>query len=118
MTELERNLNEVTELALKTGEKIITMQCPCCGKTFYALESEANYVKPNPADQSSMVAIQLGRKCPFCGFAGGYVNNNIKEQEVKKMRVEMEAEQMAQDAADKRATPWSKVCSQGVKFND
>lgn len=115
--ELDRNLEEVTDLALVTGEKVVTIDCPCCGKTFYALESEACYSQPNPADTSSMVQRKLGRKCPYCGFAGGYISNSTKEQEVEKMRVEMEAEQMAQELADKRKTPWSQICNQGPDFN-
>ena len=116
--ELDRNLEEVTELALITGEQSVSLQCPCCGRTFYALESEASYSKPNPADTSSMVQLKLGRKCPHCGFSGGYVSNSTKEQEVEKMLVEMKAEEMAEEAAEKRQTPWSQICSQGVKFND
>ena len=49
MSELIRNLEEVTDKAIKAGEKVITMQCPCCGKTFYAVESEAAYQYDNPA---------------------------------------------------------------------
>ena len=39
MLELIRNLEEATDKAIKIGEKVITMQCPCCGKIFYAVES-------------------------------------------------------------------------------
>lgn len=117
MNELDRNLEEVTDLALRTGEQIVSLQCPCCGRTFYATESEAAYEPANPASQESLIKIKLGRKCPYCGFAGGYVNNSIKEQQVQQMQVEMEAEQMAQDLADKRKTPWSQICNQGPDFN-
>ena len=118
MDTLDRNLEEVTDKALRTGEKIVSLQCPCCGRTFYATESEAAYERDNPADQSSTIKIKLGRKCPHCGFASGYVNNSIKEQQVEKMRVEMEAEQMAYEAAEKRQTPWSVVNNMGVRFED
>ena len=37
MSEPARNLEEVTDKAIKTGEKVITMQCPCCGKIFMLL---------------------------------------------------------------------------------
>ena len=49
MSELIRNLEEATDKAIKTGEKVITMQCPCCGKIFYVVESEATYQYDNPA---------------------------------------------------------------------
>ena len=122
MTELERNLNEVTDLAIKTGEQIVTVECPCCGKAFYALRCEAAYSQLDPADNSVLKYRSLGRKCPHCGFVGGYDQTGGQktkaEQDVEQMRIEMEAEQMAQEAADKRATPWSKICGQGVKFDD
>jgi len=118
MSEIHRNLEEVTNKALKTGEKIVTIDCPCCGKTFYATESEAAYEQANPADTSSLVGIQLGRKCPYCGFSGGYIANSIKDQQVEKMRVEMQAEQMAQEAADKRQASWSVINNMGINFVD
>jgi len=120
MSELERNLEEVTNLAIETGEKVVTIQCPCCSKTFYALESEANYNYDNPASAAPLKIKHLGRKCPFCGYAGGYDQGQQTkmEQDIEQMRVEMEAEQMAQEAADKRVAPWSQICGQGVKFND
>lgn len=117
MNELDKNLEEVTNKAIETGEKIVTLECPCCNKTFYALESEAAYEQTNPADTSSMHHIKLGRKCPFCGFAGGYATNSAKDREVEQMRIEMEAEQKAFELAEKRKTPWSQVCSQGPDFN-
>ena len=122
MTELERNLNEVTDLAIKTGEQIVTVDCPCCGKTFYALRSEAIYSQLNPADNSVLKYRSLGRKCPHCGFAGGYDpaggQKTKAEQDIEQMLIEMEAEQMAQEAADKRAMPWSKICNQELDFKE
>ena len=104
MDELNKNLEEVTDLAIKTGEKVITMQCPCCGKTFYVLESEAAYRYDNPADQSALKLKHLGRKCPFCGYAGGFDTGRQSKAELDRdqMLVEMEAEQLAQEAAEKR----------------
>jgi len=120
MTELERNLDEVTNLAIETGEKIVTIQCPCCSKTFYALESEAAYSQANPADTSTLKYIRLGRKCPHCGFAGGYSSGDKSKAELddEQMKIEMEAEQKAFEAAEKRQTPWSKICSQSLSFED
>ena len=54
MSELIRNLEEATDKAIKTGEKVITMQCPCCCKIFYAVESEAAYQYDNPASQDTL----------------------------------------------------------------
>ena len=120
MTELERNLDEVTDEALKTGEKIVTMQCPCCGRTYYATESEASYQYNNPASQAPLKLKHLGRKCPFCGYAGGFDQGEQSQAELdrQQMMVEIQAEQMAQDAADKRKTPWSVVNNMGIQFVD
>ena len=122
MTELEKNLDEVTNLALKTGEKVVTIDCPCCKKTFYALESEAVFTAAHPSDNpsASLSLEKLGRKCPFCGFSGGFTNGGKTkaELEVEKMKIEMEAEQMAYEAMEKRQTPWSQVCNQSLQFED
>ena len=118
MSELIRNLEETTDKAIKTDEKVITMQCPCCGKIFYAVESEAAYQYDNPADQSALKLKHLGRKCPHCGYAGGF-DLGLKskyEQDVEQMLVEMEAEKLAEDAADKRQASWSEINNIGV-FN-
>ena len=84
MTELDRNLEEVTELALKNGEKVVTVECPCCNKIFYATESEAAYQVINRneqtdfgADLKKLSGKQLGRKCPFCGFSGGLSSSDF-----------------------------------------
>ena len=116
MSELIRNLEEATDKAIKTGEKVITMQCPCCGKTFYAVESEAAYQYDNPASQDTLKLKHLGRKCPHCGYAGGF-DLGLKskyEQDVEQMQVEMEAEKLAEEAADKRQVSWSEINNIGV----
>lgn len=120
MTELERNLEEVTDLAIKTGDKIVTIECPCCSKIFYATASEAAYQYDNPADQASLKLKHLGRKCPHCGFAGGFDTgrSSKREQDIEQIKVEMEAEQLAQEAAEKRQASWAQICNQGVKFDD
>ena len=118
MLELIKNLEETTDKAIKTGEKVITMQCPCCGKIFYVVESEAAYQYDNPADQSALKLKHLGRKCPHCGYAGGF-DLGLKskyEQDVEQMRVEMEAEKLAEEAADKCQASWSEINNIGV-FN-
>ncbi len=103
MSELTRNLEEVTDKAIKTDEKIINVQCPCCGKIFYATESEAAYRYDNSANQDVLKLKHLGRKCPHCGYAGGF-DAGLKpkyEQDIEQMQVEMEAEKLAEEAADK-----------------
>ena len=87
MSELIRNLEEATDKAIKTGEKVITIQCPCCGKIFYAVESEAAYQYDNLASQDTLKLKHLGRKCPHCGYAGGF-DLGLKskyEQDVEQM---------------------------------
>jgi len=86
MSELEKNLEEVTNKALETGEKIVTIQCPCCGKTFYATEGEAAYQVINRNEETDFgmdlkkfSGKTLGRKCPFCGFAGSLTSSNFLE---------------------------------------
>lgn len=116
MSEAHRNLEEVTELAMKTGEAIVELECPCCGKSFYALESEANYQYD---DYAKSQLKRLGRKCPFCGFfKGGNVSGDQLADARERMKVEMEAEQMAQEAADKRQAPWSEINNMGLQFGD
>lgn len=83
MTELDKNFNDVLDKALETGEKVITIECPCCGKTFYATESEAAYQtivrnKDDYAlDLNKFSGKILGRKCPFCGFSAGLTSGNF-----------------------------------------
>ena len=116
MPELIRNLEEATDKAIKTGEKVITMQCPYCGKTFYAVESEAAYQYDNPASQDTLKLKHLGRKCPHCGYAGGF-DLGLKskyEQDIEQMQVEMEAEKLAEEATDKRQAFWSEINNIGV----
>lgn len=74
--EIYKNLEDVTNKAMKTGEKVVTIECPCCGKTFYTLESEAVY-RPiirheddYALDLNKFSGKTLGRKCPFCGYSG------------------------------------------------
>ena len=116
MSELTRNLEEAADKAIKTGEKVIIVQCPCCGKTFYAVESEAAYQYNNPASQDTLKLKHLGRKCPHCGYAGGFALGlkSKYEQDVEQMLVEMEAEKLAEEAVDKRQVSWSEINNIGV----
>ena len=116
MSELTRNLEEATDKAIKNGEKVITMQCPCCGKIFYAVESEAAYQYDNHASQDTLKLKHLSRKCPHCGYAGGF-DLGLKskyEQDVEQMQVGIEAEKLAEEAADKRQVSWSEINNIGV----
>ena len=118
MSELTRNLEEATDKAIKTGEKVITIQCPCCGKIFYAIESEATYQYDNPASQDALKLKHLGRKCPHCGYADGFDFGlrSKYEQDVEQMQVEMEAEKLAEEATDKHQASWSEINNIGA-FN-
>lgn len=76
MNELDKNLAEVIEKATETGEKIVTIECPCCGKIFYATVSEAVFTTLNrneetdySIDLKKFSGKILGRKCPHCGFS-------------------------------------------------
>ena len=85
---------------------------------FYIVESEAAYQYDNPASQDILKLKHLGRKCPHCGYAGSF-DFGLKskyEQDVEQMRVEMEAEKLAEDAADKCQASWSEINNIGV-FN-
>ena len=114
--ELDKNQAEVIEKAMETGEKIITIQCPYCCKIFYAIESEAAYQYDNPASQDILKLKHLGRKCPHCGYVGGF-DLGLKskyEQDVEQMQVEMEAEKLAEEATDKRQVSWFEINNIGV----
>ena len=114
--ELDKNQAEVIEKAMETGEKIVAVECPCCPKTFYATESEAAYQYDNPADQSTLKLKHLGRKCPHCGYAGGF-DTGLKpkyEQDVGQMQVEIEAEKMAEEAVDKRRASWFEINNRSI----
>ena len=126
MNELDRNLNEVTELALKTGESVATVECPCCHKTFYILKSEAVFSVINRneetdfgADLKKLSGKELGRKCPFCGFSGEIGGSdflNLGRDDF--MREEIEAEQKAEELVEKNQVSWAEICRPGLDFRD
>ena len=126
MSELDKNLNEVIDLALKNEDKVVTIECPCCHKTFYALENEATYSVINRNEQTDfgmdlkkLSGKQLGRKCPFCGFAGEFSGSNfLNLGRGDFIQSEIEAEQKAEEINEKNQASWAEVCNQGVKFND
>ncbi len=76
MDELDKNLKEVIDQATKNNEQVVTIECPCCHKIFYTTTSEAVYSMLNRNEETDFgmdlkktYGQQLGRKCPFCGFA-------------------------------------------------
>ena len=121
MAELDRNLEEVTQLALKTGDKIVTVECPCCNKIFYATESEAAFVVINRneqtdfgADLTKISGKKLGRKCPFCGFSGSIGASDLLSIDRNFIKTEIAAEEKAEEIRENNRTPWSEVNNMGV----
>jgi endogenous inhibitor of DNA gyrase (YacG/DUF329 family) len=116
MSELDKNLEEVTELALKTNEKVVTVECPCCHKIFYATESEAAFTVINRneqtdfgADLKKLSGKQLGRKCPFCGFSGNLSSSDFLSLGRDFVKDEIVAEEKAEEIREKNRTPWSEI---------
>lgn len=116
MAELDRNLEEVTELASKTGEKVVTIECPCCHKIFYTLESEAAFTVINRNEQTDfgtdlkkLSGKQLGRKCPFCGFSGNLSSSDFLSLGRDFVKDEITAEEKAEEIREKKRTLWSKI---------
>jgi len=72
---MDKNLEEVVDKAAKTGEKVVSVECPCCGKSFYATVDEATFSVINrktddfDLDLKALSGKILGRKCPYCGFS-------------------------------------------------
>jgi len=99
------NLEEVTNEALKTGEKIRTLECPCCHKIYFALESEATYERANrteddyKVDPKQFSLKSLGRKCPHCGFVSSLSPSDLFSDVPK---------EAGQELAEKE-TPWSVI---------
>ena len=97
------NLEEVTNEALKTGKKIVSLECPCCHKTYYALEDEAVYERVNRTEDDYTIDPKqfslrtLGRKCPYCGFISSLSPSNLFSN------IPKEAEQELVE----KETPWS-----------
>lgn len=123
MAELDKNLEEVTELALTTGEKIVTVDCPCCGKTFYALESEAAYTVINRDEQTDFAADlkrlsgkTLGRKCPFCGFSGSFAASDFLNLGKDFAKTDIETSEKAEEIRDRNASTWAEINNIGLKF--
>ena len=76
MSDLDKNLEEVVDKAIKTDEKVVTIECPCCHKIFYVTVSEAVFTTLNRNEETDygmdlkkFYGRQLGRKCPHCGFS-------------------------------------------------
>lgn len=116
MTELDKNLEEVTEKALKTGEKVVSIECPCCHKVFYATEKEAAYNALNRNEETDfgmelkqLSGKKLGRKCPFCGFAGDLGASDFLRLGRDFVKDEIAAEEKAEEIREKNRTPWSEI---------
>lgn len=122
MTELDKNLEEVTNKALETGEKVVTVECPCCSKIFYATESEAAYQVINRneetdfgMDMKGLAGKQLGRKCPFCGFAGGLnAGDFFKLGRGSFIKEEIKAEEEAERIREENRSSWAEINNMGV----
>lgn len=117
---MDKNLSEVIDKALETGEKVVTIECPCCHKVYYLTESEASYQDDNPADQSPLKLKHIGRKCPYCGYASGYYADGSSKMrdEIERMKVEMEAEKQAEKMLDRTKTPWAEINNRGVGWKN
>lgn len=120
MAEIDKNFNDVLDKALETGEKVITIECPCCHKIFYITENEAAYQYDNPADQSVLKLKRLGRKCPFCGYAGEFNPGQCSKAELdrEQMFIEMEAEQKAQQMLEENQSSWAEINNIGVSWKN
>ena len=116
MVDIDKNLDDVIDKAAETGEKIVTMECPCCHRVFYTTENEANYSNVNP--EASFNIKRLGRKCPYCGFTAIIGSANKKEQDIEQMEVEMEAEQKAQQMLDENQSSWAEINNIGVGWKN
>lgn len=104
------NLEEVTNKALETGEKIVSLECPCCHRTYYALEREAMYERVNRAEDDYKVDPErfslrsLGRKCPHCGFVSSLSPSDLLNSIPKETKQELV----------EKETPWSVINNMGV----
>ena len=111
------NFEEVVNKAMETGEQVVTIECPCCHKSFYATESEAAYQSPARDETDYQVddglkLKQLGRKCPYCGFTGALGANDLTVSTRDQfMKDAIKAEQDAFEHQEKNQTPWSKICN-------
>ena len=125
MAEIDKNLDDVIDKALKTGEKVVTIECPCCHKIFYATENEAAYERINRneetnfgMDQHKFLGKQLGRKCPFCGFASELGASDFIQVDREQMFIEMEAEQKAQQMHDENQSSLAEINNIGVGWKN
>ena len=114
------NLEEVTNKALETGEKIVSLECPCCGKTYYALESEAGWSNANRGeggfgvDPEIFSVRQLGRKCPHCGFITEISPGKAFDPNYNSVKDEIKAKEMAEQIREETLLPWSVINNMGV----
>lgn len=120
MVDIDKNLDDVIDKAAKTGEKIVTMECPCCHRVFYATENEAAYQYKDLASEATLKVRTIGRKCPYCGFAGEFNPGRHSKAELdrEQMFVEMEAEQKAQQMLDENQSSWAEINNIGVGWKN
>ena len=89
---MDKNLNDVIDRALKLEpseeNQIVTVECPCCHREFYAIKSEVYYeniyrnTDGYAADPQKFSFITFP-KCPHCGFSGMFTPGNLFKGEQK-----------------------------------
>ena len=126
MDELDKNLKEVIDQATKNGEKVVTIECPSCHKTFYATVSEAAYSVLNRNEETDFgmdlkkfYGQQLGRKCPFCGFACGLTSSDfLKLGRDSFIQDEINAEVVGKNTNAQIETSWADLNNIKINFED
>ena len=67
------------EEARKTGDRIVAIDCQCCGKTFFVLENDLfieNVVRgENDFKSDARIQLQQLPKCPHCGYCANLTGN-------------------------------------------
>lgn len=76
----DSNLNNAINKALETDDQVVSIECPCCGKTYYVTKSDAAFQTTVRTEEEYHIDIDLNllrleSKCPHCGFAGGIMPN-------------------------------------------
>lgn len=73
------NPEELIDRAIDTNDKIVSIDCQCCGKTFYVLESDLyieNVVRgENEPQLDNRLKLQHLPKCPHCGYCSKLTGN-------------------------------------------
>jgi len=117
MAELDKNLNDAIELAATTGDKVVTVECPCCHKIFYTTKTKAAYALVNRApedfdfDRTKISLKQLGEKCPHCGFVAELGTSEL-------FGIDRDPEQKAEDIREVSQSSWAEICNPGINFKE